>query len=90
MTAPKAAAPAVVEKAAAKIDAGEPLNDREAKALEAQDAIDQERGYRRIEWKPNVYLWQHIATGHTTPGGEAGELEMRRVHNDYQMSRIGG
>lgn len=80
----------VVEKAAQKMDAGEELNQRETAALEAQAQIDQERGYRRIEWKPGVFMLQHIATQHTTLDTEGGELDMRKWDNEYRTSQLRG
>lgn len=82
-------APAVVEKAEEKAAAGESLNQREAKALEDQTALDNERGWRRIEWRPGVYKLQHIPTQHTVPDTEEGETVMRQVDNEYRASIAG-
>lgn len=84
----KAPNPAVVEKAVAKEQAGDDLNQREVAALEAQMAIDADRGYRRIQWRPGIWMLQHIATQHTVPDTEAGETEMRRIHNDHLLSQV--
>lgn len=80
----KAPNPAVVEKAEAKREAGDDLNQREAAALEAQRRIDEERGYRRIEWRPGVWLWQSLATQHTTED----ETEMIRHINEERVRRF--
>jgi hypothetical protein len=69
--------PAVVESAHEKVAADEPLNRREEQALADQDALDQARGYREIEWQPGVTIFQHIATLHT----ELDERAMRRYVN---------
>jgi hypothetical protein len=87
MTEKKAPDAAVVEQAQGKIEAGDDLSKREAAALEAQAEIDRQRGYRRIEWRPGIFMWQHIATQHTIPDGEGGEAEMRRVHLEYLTGR---
>jgi hypothetical protein len=81
----KAPDAATVEKALAKQAEEADLSAREQKALEAQEEIDRQRGYRRILLHPaqGIYVWQHIATQHTTPDGEGGEALMRQVHLEY-------
>lgn len=59
----KAPDPAVVEKAQAKMAEGDDLNQREQKALEAQRALDEERGYEVVEWK-GIPLYRALVGGH--------------------------
>jgi hypothetical protein len=74
----KAPNPAVVEKAHLKQDSGDELNQREAAALEAQAAIDNQRGYREVDWKGQKHF-QSLITGHTTSGPNA-EYDMIQHH----------
>jgi len=86
---------ASVEYPSETVPAAPPANERErahaereAKAAADQAALDMARGYRLVEWKPGVMVWQHIETQHTTSGPD-GENEMRRYMTELAANAYG-
>jgi len=86
---------ASVEYPSETVPAAPPANERErahaereAKAAADQAALDMASGYRLVEWKPGVMVWQHIETQHTTSGPD-GENEMRRYMAELAANAYG-
>jgi hypothetical protein len=84
MAQTKAPDAAVVEQAQDKIEAGDDLSKREAAALEAQAEIDRQRGYTREEWKPGIWQYRSLVTGHTAPT----EYEIVQYHAGLENAGI--